>query len=68
MATASEKSPAIENFLEALSGRTSAITSDKCVAPPYGCGQDAVHFRDEISAKEYQISGLCQSCQDSVFD
>ena len=24
-------------------------------------------FRDEISIKEYGISGMCQSCQDSVF-
>jgi hypothetical protein len=24
-------------------------------------------FRDELSAKEYAISAMCQSCQDSVF-
>lgn len=24
-------------------------------------------FRDEISRKEYKISGLCQECQDSIF-
>lgn len=24
-------------------------------------------FRDELSAKEYYISGMCQDCQDSVF-
>ena len=24
-------------------------------------------FRDSLSHKEYQISGLCQKCQDSVF-
>jgi hypothetical protein len=24
-------------------------------------------FRDDLSIKEYQISGLCQSCQDDVF-
>ena len=24
-------------------------------------------FRDEISCKEYGISGMCQTCQDSVF-
>lgn len=24
-------------------------------------------FRDILSAKEYYISGLCQTCQDSVF-
>ena len=24
-------------------------------------------FRNEISEEEYQISGLCQACQDSIF-
>lgn len=24
-------------------------------------------FRDELSRKEYQISGLCQECQDKTF-
>lgn len=24
-------------------------------------------FRDELSRKEYRISGLCQACQDRVF-
>ena len=24
-------------------------------------------FRDELSAREYYISGMCQACQDSVF-
>lgn len=24
-------------------------------------------FRNEVSAKEYYISGMCQACQDSVF-
>lgn len=34
------------------------------------CGADVSDdlFRDEISLKEYTISGLCQSCQDWVFD
>lgn len=24
-------------------------------------------FRDRLSAREYQISGLCQNCQDGFF-
>jgi hypothetical protein len=24
-------------------------------------------FRDELSVKEYTISGMCQECQDSIF-
>ena len=26
-----------------------------------------VDFRDQLSRKEFKISGLCQTCQDSVF-
>lgn len=67
MATPTTKAPAMEAFLERLSGRTSAITSDRCVVAPIGCGGPASDFRDALSAKEYRISGLCQGCQDSVF-
>lgn len=24
-------------------------------------------FRDELSIKEYKISGMCQKCQDKIF-
>lgn len=26
------------------------------------------YFRDELSLSEYRISGLCQKCQDGIFD
>jgi hypothetical protein len=26
-----------------------------------------IDFKDELSVKEYKISGMCQSCQDGVF-
>lgn len=26
-----------------------------------------IEFRDEISRKEFKISGLCQKCQDKTF-
>jgi hypothetical protein len=34
------------------------------------CGADCrgKAFHDEVSAAEYRISGLCQDCQDKVFD
>lgn len=67
MAKPSDKSPEIEDFLEGYAGRTSAITADKCIKPPLGCGGPATEFRDAISKKEYTISGLCQKCQDSIF-
>jgi hypothetical protein len=25
-------------------------------------------FKDELSLREYEISGLCQSCQDGIFE
>jgi hypothetical protein len=34
------------------------------------CCQKEIHqedFRNEISRKEFKISGLCQECQDQVF-
>ena len=33
------------------------------------CGKDMTNptFRDEESKKEYEISGICQECQDDYF-
>ena len=43
--------------------RTLAIAGDQCVK----CGALASDFGDELSRKEYGISGLCQCCQDGIF-
>tara|TARA_R100001463_G_C3514202_1_gene220234 strand:- start:101 stop:301 length:201 start_codon:yes stop_codon:yes gene_type:complete len=32
------------------------------------CGEAILSFRDRESEEEYQISALCQSCQDGVFE
>lgn len=29
---------------------------------------DESKFKDELSLKEFKISGLCQNCQDGVFN
>lgn len=65
----SEKSPAIENLLDKLSGRSGAIKENVCLDPPIGCGQPISNFNmwSEIEQAEYRISGLCQSCQREVF-
>ena len=63
MAQPTEKHPAIEGFLEETFGRTTAIEGDTCVF----CHKEATNFRNEISKKEYRISGICQSCQDETF-
>jgi hypothetical protein len=49
-------------------GRREAISARKCIEAPLGCGGAAISFDDEISEREYEISGLCQKCQKLVFD
>jgi len=44
--------------------RTLAFAGRQCVA----CGAAVKQLRDALSEKEYTISGMCQSCQDSVFE
>lgn len=61
------ESSALEQLLEDMTGRTTAIKAQLCVRKPYGCGEPMGPFRDVLSAKEYTISGLCQTCQDSIF-
>jgi len=69
MATPSEKNPAIESFLSEIAGasREETIKADRCLPPPIGCGGEAKEFNDDLSRKEYTISGLCQKCQNEVF-
>ena len=31
------------------------------------CGNDVGEFRDSLSRREFEISGMCQKCQDEVF-
>jgi formylmethanofuran dehydrogenase subunit E len=31
------------------------------------CAEPITEFRDDLSRKEYGISGMCQKCQDRVF-
>ena len=66
MAEPTKKSEAIEDLLKALSGgvdRRTMITADLCT----GCAGPATEFKDDLSRKEYRISGFCQKCQDEVF-
>jgi len=39
------------------------ISESKCVL----CHKEAKSFKDDLSKKEYLISGMCQECQDNVF-
>ena len=58
------KSPEIKEFLEAVFGRSSSIENQVCTS----CGESAKDFQDKMSRREYSISGLCQQCQDEVFN
>lgn len=68
MAEPTEKAEPIAEFLDQISNRTEAITQDVCVPSPFGCGRRAAEFRDDASRREFAISGLCQHCQDIIFD
>lgn len=61
----SEKTPQMEDALKNLVGfdRREFIYRNECVI----CKKEVVEFRDELSKREFSISGLCQSCQDKVF-
>lgn len=59
------KTPAMNEALENLFNypRIPSIKGDTCS----NCGKPAVKFTDEISKREFAISGLCQECQDWIF-
>lgn len=60
----------LNTIREALEDRKLAWEEQRCVCSPIGCGRPIAQwpFRDALSEKEYKISGLCQTCQDSVFE
>lgn len=54
----------LEQFVQANFGRSRKAA--ECVT----CGSEKTKeadFRDALSVKEYRISKMCQTCQDSVF-
>lgn len=55
----------LDNFSQAAFGKTNsgAVKEQVCVI----CKGPANEFRDELSRREFSISGLCEGCQDSVF-
>ena len=57
------KTPEMETTLRNMFPSRKNMDERKCVI----CNLPVLHFRDQLSAKEYSISGLCQDCQDTVF-
>lgn len=43
--------------------RTEALDTHTCIS----CRKPAIEFKDQRSAAEWRITGLCQKCQDDVF-
>ena len=61
------KSPEIEQLIRSIAGkdRQETILAGDCMTCNNECIDD--NFRDEASEREYQISGMCQECQDNAF-
>lgn len=57
------------SFLDSLAKRLYGRTKQEALAEGIciSCGKKANFFTDQISRKEYGISGMCQSCQDEFF-
>lgn len=49
-----------------FSKEVEAVEDKRC--PICGIKINMIEFRDELSKKEYEISGLCQRCQDDIFE
>ena len=65
MAEPSSKHPSIRDAQSVILGRNvvESIQKDTYAS----CDGPATDFRNDISRREFTISGLCQSCQDRVF-
>lgn len=62
----SKKAPQIDLALSRLTGKSREIqiASAQCMT----CSGNATEFTDDLSRREYTISGMCQTCQDSTFN
>ena len=70
MAKPTPKNPVITASLDALLPigvtRNESIETDLCVFRNDG-KDHSTGFTDALSVKEFSISGICQTCQDSLF-
>lgn len=62
-----DKAPAINRLLDSIlpgdRTRVGSIKANTCAT----CGDKADDFKDQVSEREFAISGMCQGCQDKVF-
>jgi hypothetical protein len=60
----SNKTPEMRNAIEEMfPGTKENIAARRCPL----CKDVITGFRDALSKREYEISGMCQNCQDEVF-
>ena len=59
-----KKSPEMRRAIEGMFPGTEAAIAEK-LCPL--CKQPITAFKDALSQREYEISGMCQACQDCVF-
>jgi hypothetical protein len=66
LAIPTEKNSEIEALITSFTGRSrvNSIRSDVCVFSENGEEHNML-FADDLSAKEFTISGMCQTCQDA---
>jgi hypothetical protein len=56
-----------KSFLRALGFRRELAKVKNCRCPLCAERVDAEEFRNEVFIKEFESSGLCQGCLDTVF-
>lgn len=57
----------LDNFAKKAFGQSQTEAKEKKVCVFCGKGIKMEDFRDELSVKEYGISGFCMKCQDDTF-
>jgi len=57
-----------DGLAKKLFGRTLSESLEKHICVRCGRPVNDGDFRDEVSKKEYYLSGLCQKCQDEIWD
>jgi len=56
-----------KSFLKSLRLRRKVRMVEECTCPLCAEKVDKNEFRNEVFIKEFESSGLCQGCQDTVF-
>lgn len=62
------KAASVDSIISEITGknRMSTIENGLCVFCD-ATGLTEASFRDTLSVREYEISGMCQECQDTAF-